>query len=107
MLSARVQIGPYQIEGTLGEGGMGVVYRARLMSTGDAVALKTVRLPRPSSLASIRREIQRLGRLSHPGVVRVFDHGVHEGLPWYVMELLDGATWGQHFRCTSSSNAAI
>src|SRR6516165_2521404 len=92
-----VQIGPYDIEGTLGEGGMGVVYRARNRATGEAAALKTVRLPRPEHLASIRREIQRLERLRHPGVVRVLEHGMHEGLPWYAMELLEGATWRERY----------
>src|SRR5437899_2973371 len=104
MLSARahVHIGPYEIEGTLGEGGMGVVYRARSRVTGEPAALKTVRLPRPATLASIRREIYRLLRLSHPGVVRFLEHGVHEGLPWYAMELLAGSTWGQRFRTSSN-----
>ncbi len=99
-----MQIGPYEIEGTLGEGGMGVVYRARSRVTGESAAVKTVRLPRLSSLAGIRREIQRLGRLRHPGVVRVFEHGVHEGLPWYAMELLEGSTWSQHFRRQTFTN---
>jgi protein kinase-like protein/AAA ATPase-like protein len=98
-----VQIGPYDIEGTLGEGGMGVVYRAHRHDTGQRAALKTVRLPKPALLASLRREIQRLERLRHPGVVRVLDHGVHEGLPWYAMELLEGSTWRDRFPRRSST----
>ena len=82
---------------------MGVVYRARNRATGEAAALKTVRLPKPALLASLRREIQRLERLRHPGVVRVLDHGVHEGLPWYAMELLEGSTWRDRFPRRSST----
>src|SRR6185503_7832508 len=69
---------------------------------GQRAALKTVRLPKPALLASLRREILRLERLRHPGVVRVLEHGVHEGLPWYAMELLEGTTWRDRFPRRSS-----
>jgi serine/threonine protein kinase len=72
---------------------MGVVYRARDTRPDRferAVALKTVRLPTPRWLESIRREIDALTRIDHPGVVRIVDHGVHDGRPWYAMDLLEG-----------------
>ena len=68
---------------------MGVVFRARHLPSGEEAALKTVRLANPVLLSSIRREIQRLRRLSHPGVVRIRDDGVHHSLPWYTMDLFD------------------
>lgn len=74
---------------------MGVVFRARHLHSGEEAALKTVRLANPVLLSSIRREIQRLRRLSHPGVVRIRDDGVHHSLPWYTMDLFDCATWEQ------------
>jgi predicted ATPase len=43
-------------------------------------------------LQSIRREIHALSRIRHPGVVRVRDHGIEQGLPWYAMELLQGVS---------------
>jgi serine/threonine protein kinase/tetratricopeptide (TPR) repeat protein len=90
-------LGPYVVEGRLGRGGMGVVYRALHPDTGRAVALKTVRLPSERHLAAIRREIRALARIEHPGVVRIVDEGVHEsGLPWYAMELLSGVTLRDH-----------
>ncbi|XXF76534.1 AAA family ATPase [Myxococcaceae bacterium GXIMD 01537] len=85
-------IGPFRVQEVLGQGGMGVVYRGEHRETGEAVALKTVRAAAELSLASIRREIHALGRLSHPGVVRIVDEGVEGGLPWYAMELLRGET---------------
>ncbi|HEX5098739.1 MAG TPA: protein kinase [Polyangiaceae bacterium] len=90
--SQPTRIGPYDIVGLLGEGGVGVVYRARHQTTGQSVALKTVRVRATAHLSSVRREILALHRLKHPGIVRFCDGGVFEGRPWYAMELLDGCT---------------
>ncbi len=90
------KIGRYRIEGILGRGGMGVVYRAVHQGTGEAVALKTVAAPSASSIAAIRREIHALGKLSHPGIVRVVDAGVERGIPWLAMELVAGDTLRHH-----------
>jgi serine/threonine protein kinase/tetratricopeptide (TPR) repeat protein len=89
-------IGPYRIVESLGQGAMGVVYRARHATSERAVALKTVRVPSPRLLDSIRREIHALTRIRHPGVVRILDNGVHEGRPWYAMDLLEGESL-RHF----------
>jgi serine/threonine protein kinase/tetratricopeptide (TPR) repeat protein len=91
-------IGAYRLLSTLGAGGMAVVYRAEHVATGQPVALKTVRIPDGSRLGSIRREIQALSQLHHPGVVRILDEGLHEGLPWYAMELLAGRSLRQWLR---------
>jgi tetratricopeptide (TPR) repeat protein len=71
---------------------MGVVYRALHEETGERVALKTVRVPEAAMLRGIRREIHALRRIEYPGVVRVLAEGVHQGLPWYAMELIEGLT---------------
>jgi serine/threonine protein kinase len=91
-----LKVGPYRVLDVIGEGGMGVVYRAAHESNGEVVALKAVRLPVTSMLASIRREVYALQRLRHPGVVRIVDQGVDPALgPWYAMELLGGASLRQ------------
>jgi serine/threonine protein kinase/tetratricopeptide (TPR) repeat protein len=71
---------------------MGVVYRAQHVETKRPVALKTVKLTKTRDLASIRSEIRALSRLRHPGVVRIENEGIENGLPWYAMELLEGQT---------------
>lgn len=83
-------IGSYKVIELLGRGGMGIVYRARHIGSERAIALKTVSVPAPKWLDSIRREVQALTHIRHPGIVRIIDHGVHEGRPWYAMDLVEG-----------------
>jgi serine/threonine protein kinase/tetratricopeptide (TPR) repeat protein len=92
------QVGAYRIGEVLGSGGMGVVYRATHADTGEQVALKTVRAPHGGEVVGIRSEILALKRLRHPGIVRILDEGIIEGVPWYAMELLAGQTLAQHLR---------
>ena len=85
-------MGPYRLIEPLGQGGVALVFRAVNQETGEMVALKTVRAPREGLLASVRREVQALERIRHPGIVRIFDGGVDQGRPWYTMEMLQGET---------------
>jgi serine/threonine protein kinase/tetratricopeptide (TPR) repeat protein len=94
----REDIGPFRLLGRLGEGGMGVVYRAEHKESGQIVALKTVRVQGAGELASLRREIHTLAQVRHPGVVRILDEGVQDGVPWYAMELVEGDTLRRHVR---------
>jgi tetratricopeptide (TPR) repeat protein len=68
---------------------MGVVYRATRLYDGASVALKIASAEMADMFGFIRREIQTLRRLRHPGVVRILDEGTEKGVPWYVMELLE------------------
>lgn len=88
--------GEYELLSALGVGGMGVVYRARHGDTGREVALKTVACQNGVAVEALYREVQALSRLSHPGIIRIVDHGIAEGLPWYAMELLRGMTLREH-----------
>ncbi|WP_435007805.1 serine/threonine-protein kinase PknK [Tundrisphaera lichenicola] len=90
--------GPYRVVGVIGRGGMGVVYLARHEVALDLVAIKTVRLRKRGLLRRIRREILALARIRHPGLVRIIETGQSEGLPWYAMELVRGATLDDLFR---------
>ncbi len=84
--------GPYRIVSALGQGGMGVIYRAEHNETGKLVALKTVLMTSETMVRGIRREIQALARIRHPGIVAILDEGTQNGVPWYAMELLEGTT---------------
>ena len=87
-------IGPYRILGLLGEGGMGRVYLARESHPPRDVALKVVRGISGSALDRFRREIELLGQLEHPGIVRLYAAGedVIGGLPspWFALEHVRG-----------------
>lgn len=98
-----VRIGQYKIVERLGAGGMGDVYRA--VRADDEyqhhVALKLLRdfLRNDSSffLAQFRNERQILANLQHPNIARLFDGGTTEdGIPYFVMELVEGETIGEY-----------
>ena len=86
------KVGPFLIERQLGRGGMGIVYAGRHETTGALAAIKTVTDADGRRMFQIRREIDALASLSHPGVVHILGHGVEAGVPWYAMDLLDGHT---------------
>ncbi|HPQ40912.1 MAG TPA: protein kinase, partial [bacterium] len=85
-------IGDYVVEAVVGHGGMATVYRARNRETQQLVALKTLTRAARIPATGLRREIQVLPLLNHPGVVKVFDVGEENGIPWIAMELLSGQT---------------
>jgi len=90
--------GPYAVEGMIGSGAMGIVYRARHRATHEVFALKTLRTRAPGVLAAFRREIQILAKLRHPNIARILDQGVTHGAPWFTMELVDGTSLRSRLR---------
>jgi serine/threonine protein kinase/tetratricopeptide (TPR) repeat protein len=90
--SRSERVGPYRVLDFIGRGGTGVVFRAQLADSGEVVALKRVLAASVTDIGAIRREIDALRRLEHPGVVRIIDQGMDAAVPWYAMELLEGET---------------
>jgi hypothetical protein len=94
-LNAGVRIGPYEILSRLGAGGMGEVYHARDPRLGRAVAIKVLASARDVGAAQLdrfRREARALARVSHPHICTLYDVGEQDGVPFLVMEVLEGET---------------
>jgi len=90
------RLGKYEIEGVLGKGAMGVVYKAHDPLIERPVAIKTVRKdtidPEVSAqfMARFRNEARAAGRLLHPNIVAIYEYGEDDGVAFIAMEYVDG-----------------
>ncbi len=94
-LSAGSRLGPYEILGPIGAGGMGEVYRAKDPRLGRDVAIKVLPASFSADADRLRRfeqEAKAAGLLNHPNITIVYDIGSHDGAPYVVQELLEGET---------------
>jgi len=87
------RIGPYRLVSRLGEGGMGVVYRAERDDLQSIVAIKILRHAwmSPARRQRFTAEQRILAQLNHPAIARLYDADVlPDGTPWFAMEYIDG-----------------
>lgn len=85
----------FEIQEKLGEGDMGVVYKARQVSLNRWVALKLLLAARhedPRVRARFCIETEAAARLQHPNIVQIYEVGEHDGIPCCALELVDGTT---------------
>ncbi len=94
-LPAGTRLGPYEVLGPLGAGGMGEVYRARDTRLSREVAIKVL----PAELASDAERLKRFEKearsasgLNHPNIVTIYDIGSADGVSYIAMERVEGAT---------------
>jgi serine/threonine protein kinase len=94
------RIGGFRIVRRIGAGGMGTVYEAEQESPRRRVALKVMTpvFADEETARRFRYETEVLGQLDHEGIARIYSAGVHEGRPWFAMELVDGVDLTEHVR---------
>ena len=95
ILSPGTRLGPYEIVGTLGAGGMGEVYRARDARLDRSVALKVLSpqlADDPAFRARFEREAKAISALTHPHICRLYDIGREGQSEYLVLELVEGET---------------
>ena len=90
-------LGRFQVERTLGQGGMGAVYLATDKQVGEPVALKVIArnlADDPAAVERFRREVSASRKITHPNVIRVYDIAEGDGLLFLSMEYFEGMTLG-------------
>jgi serine/threonine protein kinase len=97
------RLGPYEITGWLGAGGMGEVYCARDPRLNRDVAIKLVLdagVTNPARLHRFEQEARAAGQLNHPGILSVYDIGSSGDVPYIVSDLLEGESLRSVLRTT-------
>lgn len=101
MLNAGTKLGPYEITGAIGAGGMGEVYRARDTRLNRDVAIKVLPQAFAADTERLRRfeqEAKAASALNHPNILVIYDIGERDGGPYLVTELLEGETLRERLR---------
>jgi predicted ATPase/serine/threonine protein kinase len=96
-IAPGLRIGPYQIETSVGAGGMGEVFRASDTRLARKVAIKAIRAGRSTDGLELRflAEARAASALNHPNIITIYDVGTVEGQPYIVMEWIEGRTLRQ------------
>ncbi len=98
----ELTVGPYQILGRLGEGGVGEVFKAWDTVHAQTVALKVLRqhlAGRPEAVLELQRERQAVVHLIHPNIIKTFDAAQVDGLPYFAMECVEGMDLDRYVQC--------
>lgn len=102
------RFGAYRVTGTLGEGGMGIVYLATRDDIGSVAAIKILRDAwiSPARRERFASEQRTLAQLNHPSIARLYDaDALPDGTPFFVMEYVDGMSLTEYCRSRGSSIA--
>src|SRR6266851_5706902 len=88
------RLGQYEVQELIGQGAMGVVYRAYHVPLARTGAVKVMHgiAPDPDSIARFRREAQAIAQMRHPNILNVFDFGEYQGTPYMIVEYVPGGS---------------
>lgn len=106
-IGAQLAGGRYTIQALLGEGGMGLIFRAWDRNLQSEVVIKIPRTPLAadqSFTARFLREVHSLVKLAHPHIVRILDIGEHQSVPYAVMQYLPGGSLADRLRSASGQS---
>src|SRR3981081_3291173 len=93
-ISPRVKLGQDEVQDFIGQGAMGLVYRAyhvQLERTGAVKVLQAM-APDPDTTARFRHEAQAIAQMRHPNIVNVYDFGEYQGTPYMIVEYVPGGS---------------
>lgn len=110
MIQPGQQIENYRIDGVIGEGGMGAIYRATDVNLMRPVAVKVMHgelAGDPAFQGRFLQEARAAARLDHPSIVRIYHFGRESGLLYIVMELIDGLSLGAYLRQLAQLNQVV
>src|SRR6266576_4818667 len=94
LIGQGTKLGPYEVQDFIGQGAMGVVYRAyhaQLERTGAIKVMQAI-TPDADTVARFRHEAQAIAKLRHPNIVDVYDFGDFEGTPYMIVEYIPGGS---------------
>jgi Protein kinase domain len=94
LIATGTRLGQYEVQDFIGQGAMGLVYRAYHAQLERTVAIKVMQAisPDPNTVARFRHEAQAIARLRHPNLVDVYDFGEFQGTPYMIVEYVPGGS---------------
>jgi serine/threonine protein kinase len=101
------RLGAYEVQGLIGRGAMGMVYKAYHSALARPAAVKVVQAlaADPAAVARFQREGQAIAQMRHPNILNVFDFGEYEGAPYMVVEYVAGGNLAERIRNSPPSVA--
>ena len=93
-IGTGTRLGPYEVQDFIGQGAMGLVYRAyhvQLERTGAVKVLQS-KAPDPDTTARFRHEAQAIAQMRHPNIVNVYDFGEYQGTTYMIVEYVPGGS---------------